>query len=221
MTFKEKTILLEKSMNLLIYTIQTVKVKWYQSGFFQFLMFGAVIVASVFTGGAAMAAYLAATAGSAAAITAMTVLVVTVISAVAATLTFFGMDLGVAGQIIGAAGIIAGGYAGIAQSTSNWGAALITAKALVDSVGLAHSILIQKRMENISNSSSELNAQAEAKQKQLDTLNEELSKPLLAPYKDNIEEISMYYNIAVGDSQSNYDVLYDYDIPLKKYLVYS
>ena len=45
---------IEQSMSFAVYTQQEVKKKWYQSGFFQFIMIGVIIVVAYFTGGAAL-----------------------------------------------------------------------------------------------------------------------------------------------------------------------
>lgn len=219
LSFEDKCYLLEIGMHLLVFTQQEVKTKWYQSGFFQFLMLAVVVVASVFTGGAAAAAYGAAASAAAAAGAAVTVgmvvaaagVVAAVVSAVMAFAAFMGADFGSLGAVIGIALAAFGGYSALTNTTlSTANTALAVASSSVSIVSTVNSVMIQKDIKGLmaeANKAVENNKEA---QKALATLEEGLKNALVTPFVNRHDEINLYYDIAVGGQQCNYDVLYDF-----------
>jgi hypothetical protein len=191
-------------------SVVTVKLKWYQTGLFKFIAIIVIAVISYFTAGAA--AKLSGTILGAS--TATVGVTLAYASGALGILSVMGVNTGIVGQVIGAISILFGGYVGLLKKGLE--GTLILAKALVDTVSMANSLIIVKKTEGLAKELASATSDSEEAEEELNEELKNLQNPLMLPFTDPLSEIDNYYSIATGELQYNYDVLYNYDIIFSK-----
>jgi len=191
-------------------SIVTVKLKWYQTGLFKFVAIIAIAVISYFTGLAA--AKLSGTILGAS--TATVGVALAYAGGALGVLSVMGVNTGLVGQVIGMISIMFSGYIGLLKKGLE--GTLILAKALVDTVSMANSLIIAKNTKGLSKELASATSDREEAEKELDEELKNLQNPLMLPFTDPLNEIDNYYAIATGELQYDYDVLYNYDIIFSK-----
>ena len=193
---------LEKSMQFMVFLKKTVKVKWYQTGIFQFvLMIVAVVLTFTPIGGGTTSFFSGLSSFGQAVVLA---------SFAVGFAGMMGVNTGVLGQVIGILSIGMGGAAALTKG--GWQGGLMTANSLVQAVSMANSIMIQRDMKELVAEVEKTAANNKQAQDDLKKQIEQLQNPLLMPYQDRLAEIDTYYEVASGNLQYNYDILYNYDI---------
>ena len=212
-TLEESLYVMGKSLSIVVLSITVVKTKWYQTGFFKFVLIILIIVIVILTlipsggtslgwGAAMMAAVTAATTTISGAIIA--------ISGVMSILSVMGIDTGVAGEVFG--------YIAMAYGVYNF------ASGLASGVGQVSTMQVANTLVNVVSMASEINAKgAMGKiQEGYDQLNqkmkdlEEEGKELYANIQEGIwvgisdREPELLYYMSSTDYMCNYDSLYDY-----------
>ena len=216
--------MLGKSLSIVAVSITEIKTKWYQTGFFKFVMIIALVAITVLTAGAAgaaaasayTAAYGAGVASLAVATTAATIgtIVSTIVylGGIVSVLGVVGVDTGIAGTIIGVAGLAAGGYVmylnGLASGVGQI-STLQMANGLTGAAKMASDINIKGQMGKMQEGYEELNK----KMKELDKEGEELyanvQNGIFIGISD--KEPDLMYYMSSASYMCNYDSLYDYD----------
>ncbi len=216
--------MLGKSLSMVAVSITEIKTKWYQTGFFKFVMIVALVAITVLTAGAAgaaaasayTAAYGAGVASLAVATTAATIgtIVSTIVylGGIVSVLGVIGVDTGIAGTIIGVAGLAAGGYVmylnGLASGVGQI-STLQMANGLTGAAKMASDINVKGQMGKMQEGYEELNK----KMKELDKEGEELyanvQNGIFIGISDREPDL-MYY-MSSASYMCNYDSLYDYD----------
>ena len=185
-------------MSMMVLSIVKVKTKWYQSGFFKFVMIVAIAVAAFFTGGAALTAYGPLAAG------------LVYAGAAVSILGIMGVNTGVVGQIIQVAAAVFGGYAGVTSTTATAGQqTLAVASTLTSLASMASEINLQGVMEAIANKQKAKQAELEASEEQLKEIADNTQQGLWMGIQDRSPEL--LYAMSSTAMMCNYDVLYDYD----------
>lgn len=197
LSYEELCYILASSVSLMTTAITVVKSKWYQSGFFKFVMIVAIAVAAFFTGGAAMAAYgwLAAA--------------VVYAGAAVSILGIMGVNTGVAGQIIGVAAILVGGYIAVSSATSIGMQTLHTASTLTQLANVASSFNLEGTLKSIEKQRVAKQAELEASGEKLQEMYDSLQSGLWMGVADRSPD--MLYAMSSTQMMCNYDLLYDYD----------
>lgn len=197
LSYEELCYILASSVSLMTTAITVVKSKWYQSGFFKFVMIVAIAVAAFFTGGAAMAAYgwLAAA--------------VVYAGAAVSILGIMGVNTGVAGQIIGVAAILVGGYIAVSSATSIGMQTLHTASTLTQLANVASSFNLEGTLKSIEKQKVAKQAELEASGEKLQEMYDSLQSGLWMGVADRSPD--MLYAMSSTQMMCNYDLLYDYD----------
>ena len=216
--------MLGKSLSMVAVSITEIKTKWYQTGFFKFVMIVALVAITVLTAGAAGAAaasaYTAAYGAGAATLTVATtaatigtiVSTIVYLGGIVSVLGVMGVDTGIAGTIIGVAGLAAGGYVmylnGLASGVGQI-STLQMANGLTGAAKMASDINIKGQMGKMQEGYEELNK----KMKELDKEGEELyanvQNGIFIGISDREPDL-MYY-MSSASYMCNYDSLYDYD----------
>lgn len=187
-----------RSMSMMALSIVKVKTKWYQSGFFKFVMIVAIGVAAFFTGGAALTAY-----GPLAA-------ALVYAGAAVSILGILGVNTGVLGQIIQVAAVIYGGYVGVTSATATTGQqTLAVASTLTNLASMASQINLQGTIEAIADKQKAKQAELEASEEQLQEIADNTQQGLWMGIEDRSPEL--LYAMSSTAMMCNYDILYDYD----------
>ena len=198
LTYEELHYAIARGMSMMALSIVKVKTKWYQSGFFKFVMIAAIAVAAFFTGGAALSAYGPLAAGLVYAGAAVSILGV------------MGVNTGVVGQIIQVAAVIFGGYVGLTSTTATAGQqTLAVASTLTSLVSIASEINLQGVMDTIADKQKAKQAELEASEVQLKEIADNTQQGLWMGIQDRSPEL--LYAMSSTEMMCNYDVLYDYD----------
>lgn len=198
LTYEELHYAIARGMSMMALSITKVKTKWYQSGFFKFVMTVAIAVAAFFTGGAALAAYGPLAAGLVYAGAAVSILGV------------MGVNTSVVGKIIQAAAIIFGGYTSLTSATATAGQqTLAVASTLTSLANIASEINLQGVMEAIADKQKAMQAELEASEEQLKEIADNTQQGLWMGIEDRSPEL--LYAMSSTEMMCNYDILYDYD----------
>lgn len=193
--YEELHYVLARSMNMLVLSITVVKSKWYQSGFFKFVMIVVVAVGAYFTGGAAYAAYGALAAGVVYAAAAITILGI------------MGVDTGVLGQVLQVAAAVV--TFGTSLSSTAFDIVLASASTLTQFAVIASDINMRGAMEALQEKAKATQAELEESEKLVEEIAENTQKGLWTGIKDRSPD--MLYALSSTDFMCNYDILYDYD----------
>ena len=216
--------MLGKSLSIVAVSITKIKTKWYQTGFFKFVMIVALVAITVLTAGAAgaaaasayTAAYGAGAATLAVATTAATIgtIVSTIVylGGIVSVLGAIGVDTGIAGTIIGVAGLAAGGYVmylnGLASGVGQI-STLQMANALTGAAKMASDINIKGQMGKMQEGYEELNKRMKELDKEGEELYANVQNGIFIGISDREPDL-MYY-MSSASYMCNYDSLYDYD----------
>ena len=193
--YEELHYVIARSMNMLVLSITVVKSKWYQSGFFKFVMIAVVSVAAFFTGGAAYAAYGALAAGVVYAAAAVTILGI------------MGVDTGVLGQVIQVAAAVV--TFGTSLSSTAFDIVLTSASTLTKFAVMASDINMRGSLEALQEKAKATQAELGESEKLVEEIAENTQKGLWVGIEDRSPE--MLYTLSSTDLMCNYDILYDYD----------
>lgn len=223
-TLEESLYVMGKSLSIVVLSITVVKTKWYQTGFFKFVLIVALIVITVLTAGAAAAATSAAyTAayGAGVATLAVTTTAATLgmiagtivaLGGIVSVLSVMGVDTGVAGQVIGVAGLVVGGYTmylnGLASGVGQI-STLQMANGLVGAASMASDINAKGTMAKIQESYDQLNKRMKESEEEGKELYADIQKGMWIGIADREPEL-LYY-MSSTDYMCNYNSLYDYD----------
>lgn len=122
---RDKEMLYNKSMYVVIHTKQVIKTKWYQTGIFKAIMFIVAVVVAYFfpPAGAAVAGWMAV-----AYAVVQTVVISLVIQVAVKLLVKLGVDVGMVAAVIAVIAIIYGGYVGLTRTAGTAG--ITTTQAL-------------------------------------------------------------------------------------------
>ena len=193
--YEELHYVLARSMNMLVLSITVVKSKWYQSGFFKFVMMVVVAVVAYFTGGAAYAAYGALAAGVVYAAAAVTIL------------GMMGVDTGVLGQVIQVAA--AAVTFGTSLSSTAFDIVLTSASTLTQFAVIASDINMRGSIEALQEKAKATQAELGESEKLVEEIAENTQKGLWTGIEDRSPD--MLYALSSTDLMCSYDILYDYD----------
>ena len=193
--YEELHYVLAKSMSIMVLSITVVKSKWYQSGFFKFVMMVVVAVVAYFTGGAAYAAYGALAAGVVYAAAAVTIL------------GMMGVNTGVLGQIIQVAAAVV--TFGTSLSSTAFDIVLASASTLTQFAVIASDINMRGSMEALQEKVKATQAELEESEKLVEEIAENTQKGLWVGIEDRSPDI--LYALSSTDLMCSYDILYDYD----------
>lgn len=198
LTYEELHYAIARSMSMMVLSIVKVKTKWYQSGFFKFVMIVAIAVAAFFTGGAALAAYGPLAAGLVYAGAAVSILGV------------IGVNTGVIGQIIQVAAIMFGGYVGLTSTTVTAGQQTLSVVSTLTSLAsIASEINLHGTMEAIADKQKAKQAELEVSEEQMKEIADNTQQGLWMGIQDRSPEL--LYAMSSTAMMCNYDILYDYD----------
>ena len=216
--------MLGKSLSIVAVSITEIKTKWYQTGFFKFVMIVALVAITVLTAGAAgaaaasayTAAYGAGVASLAVVTTAATIgtIVSTIVylGGIVSVLGVIGADTGIAGTIIGVAGLAAGGYVmylnGLASGVGQI-STLQMANALTGAAKMASDINVKGQMGKMQEGYEELNKRMKELDKEGEELYANVQNGIFIGISDREPDL-MYY-MSSASYMCNYDSLYDYD----------
>ena len=193
--YEELHYVLARSMNMLVLSITVVKSKWYQSGFFKFVMMVVVAVVAVSTGGAAYAAYGALAAG------------VVYAAAAVSILGIMGVDTGVVGQIIQVAAAVV--TFGTSLPSTAFDIVLTSASTLTQFAVIASDINMRGSLEALQEKAKATQAELVESEKLVEEIAENTQKGLWVGIKDRSPD--MLYALSSTDLMCSYDTLYDYD----------
>ena len=198
LTYEELHYAIARSMSMMALSIVKVKTKWYQSGFFKFVMIMAVGVAAFFSGGAALAAYGPLAAG------------LVYAGAAVSILGIMGVNTGVVGQIIQVATVVFGGYASLTSTTATAAQqTLAVASTLTSLASIASKINLHGAIDAIADKQKAKQAELEASEKQMKEIADNTQQGLWMGIQDRSPEL--LYAMSSTAMMCNYDILYDYD----------
>ena len=185
LNYKQLHNVIAKSMNLMVLSVVTVKSKWYQTMFFQAIMFVVIVVIIYFTGG--------------------------ILMGMLAFLGMAGVDLGVFGQILTVVMAIYTMGASLAASgfTLTTGTLLTSAQTLTSLAVVASDISTKGAMKALEDKAKETQAALNESEKLVKEIDENTSPGLWMGIDDRLPD--MLYLMSSTDAMCNYDLLYDYD----------
>lgn len=196
--YEELHYVIARSMNMLVLSITVVKSKWYQSGFFKFVMMIVVAVVAYFTGGAAYAAYGALAAG------------VVYAAAVVTILGLMGVNTGVLGQIIQvAAAVVTMGVSTGFSAMSAVDIVLASAQVLTKFAVLAIDINTKGTMEALQEKAKAKQEELAESEKLIEEINESTQQGLWVGIQDRLPDT--LYALSSAELMCSYEILYDYD----------
>ena len=186
------------SMSLMVLSVIKVKMKWYQSGFFKFVMIVAIAVAAFFTGGAALAAYGPLAAGLIYAAAAVSILGV------------MGVNTGVIGQVLQVAAAFVTMGTSLASTGISTGQQVLTvASTLTNLASMASQMNLDGVLSSLEKKRSELAAKLEDSEEQLQEIADNTQQGLWMGVYDRDPEL--LYAMSSTAMMCNNDMLYDYD----------
>lgn len=187
-----------RSMSMMALSIVKVKTKWYQSGFFKFVMIVAIGVAAFFSGGAALAAY-----GPLAA-------AVIYAAAAVSILGVMGVNTGVIGQVLQVAAAFVTMGTSLASTGISTGQQVLTvASTLTNLASMASQINLDGVLSSLEKKRSGLTARLEESEEQLQEIADNTQQGLWMGVYDRAPEL--LYAMSSTDMMCNYAILYDYD----------
>ena len=196
--YEELHYVIARSMNMLVLSITEVKSKWYQSGFFKFVMIITVAVAAYFTGGAASAAYGVLAAG------------VVYAAAVVTILGLMGVNTGVLGQSIQvAAAVVTMGMSTGFSAMSAVDIVLASAQVLTKFAVLAIDINTKGTMEALQEKAKAKQEELKESEKLIEEINETTQQGLWVGIQDRLPDT--LYALSSAELMCSYEILYDYD----------
>ena len=203
-----------RSMSMMALSIVKVKTKWYQSGFFKFVMIVVLVAVTIATAGASIGAtasgITALTGASVATATAITTtaLVVTTTIAVA---SMIGIDVGVLGSVATVLGIAQMGAGMLSQtgSMSTGQTVLTSAKALTSAANMAIEINTKGSIKAMQDRLEAINSKLEESSEELKKLTENVQQGIWMGIEDRMPDT--LYMMSSTDMMCNYAILYDYD----------
>ena len=214
LNYEEATYAVALSMHIVLVSTVTTKTKWYQSGFFKFVLIVALVAFTIGTFVAA-SAYTVPTIGFllgvevATATTIFTAIVV--LTTAISVLGILGVDTG----IFGTAAMVAGLGLGAATSYMTAGnmtvqqTVLATAKTLTSLASMAVDINTEGIARSIESKMSALAKELEASEDQLKEIANQTQQGLWMGIQDRTPD--MLYVMSSTAAMCNYDILYDYD----------
>lgn len=208
---------IEQSMSFAVYTQQTVKTKWYQSGFFQFIMIVVIIVLAYFTGGAALSAL----PGAMGAVVAGAIY----LSAAMTIITMLtGTSFGIFGTVVGIVAAVGGGYASLVNSGMTvMQKVMFTASQTLNLVSEVNNLLFSMKMGS---KQKDYNNQLQEQEQEKEKLASEYEKlhenqGMIVNMFNNfksLDDIDNYYNMATANFDS-YTLMLDYATNYDKFYV--
>ena len=208
---------IEQSMSFAVYTEVTVKKKWYQSGFFKFIMITIIVVVAYFTGGAALSlmgpTMGIVVAGAIALSSLMTI--ITMIS---------GTSFGIFGTVVGIVAVVGGGYASLLNSgITLTQTVMFTASQVLNLVSEVNNLLFSMKMGK---KEQEYNSQLQEQEQEKEKLASEYEKlyenqGMIVNMFNNfksLDDIDNYYNIATANFDT-YTLMLDYATDYDKFFV--
>ena len=203
-----------RSISMMALSIVKVKTKWYQSGFFKFVMIVVLVAVTIATAGASIGAtasgITALTGASVATATAIatTALVVTTTIAVA---SMIGIDVGVLGSVATVLGIAQMGAGMLSQtgSMSTGQTVLTSAKALTSAANMAIEINTKGSIKAMQDRLEAINSKLEESSEELKKLTENVQQGIWMGIEDRMPDT--LYMMSSADMMCNYAILYDYD----------
>ncbi len=208
---------IEQSMSFAVFTYKTVKKKWYQSGFFQFIMIAVIIVVAYFTGGAALSALGPVMGGIVAG-----AIYLSAAMSIISMLT--GTSFGVFGTVVGIVAAVGGGYASLVNSgMSITQTVMFTASQVLNLVSEVNNLLFSMKMGSKQKDyNNQLNQQEQEKEKLADEYeklyeNQGMIVNMFNNFK-SLDDIDNYYNMATSNFDS-YTLMLDYATNYDKFYV--
>ena len=185
LTYKELHNVIARSMSMMVLSVVTVKSKWYQTMFFQAIMFVVIVVIVVLTGG--------------------------ILMGLLAFLGMAGVDLGVFGQILTVVMAIYTMGTSLAASgyTLTTSTLLTSAQTLTSLAVVASDISTKGAMKALEDKSKETQAALQESDKLIEEIDENTSPGLWMGIDDRLPD--MLYLMSSTDVMCNNDLLYDYD----------
>lgn len=190
LNFKEYVDSLEKVMSLMVYTVQTYKVKWYQSGFWSFVFTAIAIYITVASWGT-MKWTLAA--------------VLKIVAVMAISYAILHSNLPVWLKVVSLVALSY--YSGMFNGDNGQISTMKLASGLVQITNQVSQVYFESSINKMQQNISQLQYQNEKANEELEKLTENIGAGLFFFEKD----IDTYYDISYGNLQYNYDILYDYD----------
>lgn len=214
LNYEESTYVIALSMSLVLTSVVTTKTKWYQSGFFKFILIVALVALTIITFGTT-SAYTVPTIGFLLGVEVATAATIfTVIVVVTTTISVLGI-LGVDTGIFGTAAMVVGLGLGAATSYMTAGnmtvqqTVLATAKTLTSLASMAVDINTEGIARSIESKMSALAKELEASEDQLKDIANQTQQGLWMGIQDRTPD--MLYAMSSTAAMCNYDILYDYD----------
>lgn len=203
-----------RSISMLALSIVKVKTKWYQSGFFKFVMIVVLVAVTIATAGASIGA----TASGIAALTGASVATATAIATTALVVTttiavasMIGIDVGVLGSVATVLGIAQMGAGMLSQtgSMSTGQTVLTSAKALTSAANMAIEINTKGSIKAMQDRLEAINSKLEESSEELKKLTENVQQGIWMGIEDRMPDT--LYMMSSTDMMCNYAILYDYD----------
>jgi len=186
----EYAYVIERSLELVMHSSKTVKVKWYQTTLFSFLITAITMIIAVYTGQWELFA------------ASMTLQIVSNYLPKSVVL------------VLSIALAVAGGINGALEATSALDSIFITAASLTTVVSSISNYIAGNQLEHMQSNLQKQQQLTEEKQKELEELtSDEGNAVMMTPVdiETFYDKIDTYYELATGDIQYNNDLLYDYD----------
>ena len=203
-----------RSISMMALSIVKVKTKWYQSGFFKFVMIVVLVAVTIATAGASIGA----TASGIAALTGASVATATAIATTALVVTttiavasMIGIDVGVLGSVATVLGIAQMGAGMLSQtgSMSTGQTVLTSAKALTSAANMAIEINTKGSIKAMQDRLEAINSKLEESSEELKKLTENVQQGIWMGIEDRMPDT--LYMMSSTDMMCNYAILYDYD----------
>ena len=214
LTYEELHYAIARGLSLMVLSVTKVKTKWYQSGFFKFVLVVALVAITIATAGTAAGATapaLAAVLGVSVATATTIALTITVIATAVSVLGIMGVDTGVFGDVatvlsLGTAAV--GAYSQVAAGTLQQ-TILTSAETLVSMASMAVELNAKGTIQAMQDKLAAVNKLLEESGEELKKLEESMQQGLWMGVSDRDPEL--LYAMSSTDTMCNYDVLYDYD----------
>lgn len=185
--FQEYAYMFGLALSLIVVSVQVVKIKWYQSGFFKFVLMVVGAVAAFYTGG----------------VGGLIIYMLLTIAVIA------GWIRGTLLKVVTIAMILYGGYQGISSAGSMAGTTMAAASTLTQLATFAVDWNTELTMKHLQNKVSE-------KESEKEKLDEEY-KETMSDLQENVFESQKRFEpdslfmLSNADTMCNYDILYDTD----------